>query len=70
MHHFLNQSEAILKPIMTCSNAFSHTRRRLHVYFWIIILFASAVIGQSDYLGVGFMTLDNRLKTALSLKNE
>ena len=51
--HFLNQSEAKLKPIANWSHAFSRAWRWLHVFAsssdWFFVLFASVVIGQSDY---------------------
>ena len=46
---------------MTCSQAFSRAWRQLHVFAsscdWLIALFASVVIGQSDYCGLGFTAL-------------
>ena len=40
---------------------FSRSRRRLHEFTsgfdWLIVLFASIVIGQSSYSGFGFKTL-------------
>ena len=44
--HFLDQSEVkLIKPIMTCSHAFSRASGRLHVFTsssdWFIVLFAS-----------------------------
>ena len=63
--HFLNQSEVKPKPIVTCSHAFSRTWRRLHVFAlssdWFIGLSTSVVIGQSDYFGFGFTTLNWKL---------
>ena len=57
--HFLKQSE--VKPIMTCSHAFSRAWRRLHVfasgYDWFIVLLAFVVIGQINYVGFGFTTV-------------
>ena len=56
--HFLNQSDAKLKSIVTWSHAFSRAWRRLHVFtsssHWFLVLFSSVVIGQSDYFGLGF----------------
>ena len=57
--HFLNQSE--VKPIVTCSHAFSRAWRRPHVFAsspdWFVELSVSVMIGQSDYFGFGFSTL-------------
>ena len=59
--NLLNQSAAKPKPIMPCSHAFSLTWHRLHIFAsisdWFIALFASVVIGQSNYFGFGFTTL-------------
>ena len=50
------------KPTVTRSHVFSRAWRRLHVFAlnsdWFIALFASVVIGQSNYFGFGFTTLD------------
>ena len=60
--HFPNQSKP--KPIMTCSFAFSRAWRRLHAFAsssdWFIRLWMSTslVIGQNDYFGDGFTTLE------------
>ena len=60
--HFLNQSAAKPKPIVPYSHAFSRASRRLHIFDsisdWFIALFASVVIGQSNYFGFGFTTLN------------
>ena len=60
--HFLNQSEVKPKPIVSCLHAFSRAWRRLHVFAtssdWFIGLSASLVIGQSNYLGFVFTTLN------------
>ena len=60
--HFLNQSDAKLKPIMTWSHAFSRACRGLHVFAlssdWFLVLFLSVVIGQSDCFGFGFTTFN------------
>ena len=57
--HFLNQSKAGPKPIVTWLHAFSRSFRRLHVFAsssdWFTVLFMSVVIGQSNYFG--FTTL-------------
>ena len=51
--HFLNQSNAKLKPILTWSHACSRAFRGLHVFAsssdWFLVLLSSVVIGQSDY---------------------
>ena len=60
--HFLNQSDAKLKPIVIWSHAFSRAWRRLDVFAsssdWFLVLFSSVVIGQSDYFGFGFTILN------------
>ena len=60
--HFLNQSEEKSKQIVSCLDAFSRAWRRLHAFAlssdWFIGLSASLVIGQSDYFGFGFTTLN------------
>ena len=57
--HFFNQSEVKPKPIVTCSHAFSSALRWLNVFpsssDCFIVLFASVVMGQSDYFCSGFM---------------
>ena len=44
------------------SYVFSRAWRRLHVFAsnsdWLVMLFAPVVIGQSNYFGFGFTTLD------------
>ena len=51
------------KPTVTRSHTFSRASFRLHVssssYDWSTRLSVSFVIGQSDYLGFGFTTLEN-----------
>ena len=46
---------------VSCSLAFSRACRRLHVFDsnsdWLIALFTSVVIGQSNYFRFGFTTL-------------
>ena len=49
---------------MTCLHVpFSRAWHRLHVFAsssdWLIALFASVVIGQSDYFGFSLLTLEN-----------
>ena len=67
--HFFDQSEAKLKPIVTCSHAFSRAWRKIYAFAsssdWFIALFASVVIGQSNSFGFGLNTL--MLKIALKL---
>ena len=50
------------KPIVPRAHVFSCAWRRLHVFAlnsdWFIALFAPVVIGQSNYFGFGFTTLD------------
>ena len=59
--HFLNQWEAKPKPIVVWPHAFSPVWRRLHVFAfisdWLVMLFKSVAIGQSNYFGFGFTTL-------------
>ena len=59
---FLNLSDAKLKPIVTWSHACSRAWRQLHVFTscsdWLILRFLCVVIGQSDYFGFGFTTLN------------
>ena len=61
MCHLLNQSAGKPKPNMPCSHAFTRVWRRLHIFAlisdWFIALFASVVIGQSNYFGFGLTTL-------------
>ena len=60
--HFINQSEVKPKPIVTYSHAFSRAWSGLHVFAscsdWLIGLSASSVIGQSNYFGLNFTTLN------------
>ena len=50
------------KPIVTWSHEFSRAWRRLQVFAsssdWLFVLFPSVLIGQSDYFGFGFTTLN------------
>ena len=50
------------KPIVFSLPAFSCTWNQLHVFAsnfdWLIVLFASVAIGQSNYFGFGFTTLN------------
>ena len=52
---------------MTLLYAFSNAWRRLHVFAlssdWFIGKFEFAVIGQGNYFGFGFKTIENRSKT-------
>ena len=52
--HFLSKSELKPKPIMTCLHAFSQAVCQLHVFAlssdWLIALFTSVVIFQSNVL--------------------
>ena len=49
------------KPIVFWPHAFSRAWRRLHVFAsnsdWLVMLFTSVAIGQSNYFGFGFTTL-------------
>ena len=60
--HFLNQSEVKSKQFVTRSHTFSRASCRLHVFAssfdWFTGLSVSFVIGQSDYFGFGFTTLN------------
>ena len=60
--HFFDQSEVKSKPNMTWLQAFSRARRLLRVLAsscdWLVVLFISVVIGQSDCFGFGFIILD------------
>jgi len=59
--HFI-QSEAKSKPIVTRSHSFSRVSQQRHViirrFDWFTVLSVSFVIGESDYFGFGFMTLN------------
>ncbi len=63
-HHFLSQSELQPKPIMTRLRTFSRALCQLHVFAlsfdWFTGLSVSFVIGQSNYFGFGFMTLNQK----------
>ena len=59
-HHFLNQSDAELKPLMTWSPAFS---RAFGAFFtlsshWFLEVFSFLRIGHCNYFGFGFTTID------------
>ena len=62
--HFLNQSDAKLKPIATWSLAFSRAYRRLLIFAlssdWLLGIFPFVLIGRSDYFGFGFTTLNRK----------
>ena len=59
-----NSIHVLVKPkqIVTTSHAFSRPWRRLHIFSlssdWFIGLSRSVVIGQSNYFGFGFTTLN------------
>ena len=60
--HFLNQWESKPKPIVSSPHAFSRAWRQLHVFAlnsdWLVVLFTSVAMGQSNYFGFGFTTLN------------
>ncbi len=60
--HFLSQSGVKPKPIVIHSRTFSRASCRLHVFAssfdWFTGLSVSFVIGQSNYFGFGFTTLN------------
>ena len=60
--HFFNQSGVKSKPIVARACTFSRALCRLRVitssFDWFTRLFASFLIGQSNYFGFGFTTLD------------
>ena len=60
--HFFNQSEEKPKPIMASACTFSRALCRLRVitssFDWFTGLSPSFLIGQSNYFGFGFTTLD------------
>ena len=60
--HFFNQSEVKPKPIVTRACTFSRALCRLRVitssFDWFTGLSLSFLIGQSNYFGFGFTTLD------------
>ena len=60
--HFLNQSEVKSKLIVIYSHAFSRAWHGRHVFAsssdWFIGLFTTVVIGQSNYFGFSFTTLN------------
>ena len=68
--HFLIQSEAKPKPILTRSRAFSRALRQPRIitpnFDWLIGFSVSFVIGWSDQFGFGFRTLN--MKTAQLLQ--
>jgi len=61
-HHFFNPTRSKTKTRVTRSHRFPRTSRQLHVlssnFDWFIGLSVSFVIGQSDYIGLGFTTLN------------
>ena len=62
LRHFFNQSEVKPKPIVACACTFSRALCRLRVITWSFDWFTglspSFLIGQSNYFGFGFTTLD------------
>ena len=60
--HFFIQSGVKPKPIVTRSHSFSLALRQLHVitssFDWFTGFSVSFVIGQIDYFGFGFTTLN------------
>ena len=60
--HFLSQSEAKPKPIVTRLRTFSRASRRLHVtassFDWFTGLSVSFLTGHSDYSGFGCTTFN------------
>ena len=60
--HFLNQWESKPKPIVLSPHAFSRAWRQLYELAsnsdWLVVLFTSIAIGQSNYFGFGFTTLN------------
>ena len=63
--HFLKQWKSKPKPIVFSPHAFSLARRQLHVFAsnsdWLVVLFTSVAIGQSNYFGSGFQhSIGNR----------
>ena len=58
------QSEVKPKPIASHSHAFSRALRQLHVittsFDWSTVMFMALVIGQSNYFGFGFTTLNRK----------
>ena len=60
--HFFNQSEVKPKPIVARACTFSRALCRLRVitssFDWFTGLSPSFLIGQSNYFGFGFTTLD------------
>ena len=62
--HFLNQSDARLKPIATWSLALPRARCRLLVFAsssdWLFVIFPFVLIGRCDYFGFGFTTLNRK----------
>ena len=59
---FINQGKGKPKPIATLTRGFSRALSKLHGIAtnsdWFIALFAPAVIGESNYFGVCFMTVN------------
>ena len=60
LHHFLKQyQETKPNPIMTCISPCLESATCNNSYSdWFIVLFTTFVIGQSNYFGFGFMTLN------------
>ena len=62
--HFLNQWESKPKAILFSSHAFFSAlgAMQLHLFAsnsdWLVVLFTSIAIGQSNYFGFGFTTLN------------
>jgi len=56
------QSEVKPKAIVTHSHTFSRALRLLHVitlsFDWLTVMFMAFVIGEGDYFGFGFATLN------------
>jgi len=63
-HNFVLRSQVTPKPIATCLHIFSHALCQLRVFAFSFDWFTgwpvSFVIGQSDYFGFGFMTLNQK----------
>ena len=69
--NFSIQSEVKPKSIIPHTHPFSRALRQLpeiiSSFDWIIVLFVSFVIGQSEFFGFGFTTLDWKLFYSLIL---
>ena len=63
--HFLNQSKVKQKPTVACACTFSRALCRLRVitssFDWLTGLSPTFLIGQSNYFGFGFTTLNWKL---------